>query len=82
MIVSVADPVKPDAALAIYELERRGLRTVLLTGDSASTARAVAAQIGISTVFAEVLPNHKQAKIEQLQRVFKQKVRDSYDREL
>lgn len=45
MIISVADPVKPDAALAIYQLEKSGLRTVLLTGDNAHTAAAVAKQV-------------------------------------
>ena len=55
-------------------MHRYKLRTVLLTGDNAATARAVAKQVGIGTVFAEVLPNHKQAKIEQLQKIHHQKV--------
>ncbi|MBV9143461.1 MAG: copper-translocating P-type ATPase [Pseudonocardiales bacterium] len=64
---ALADTVRPSAAGAVTELLRLGLRTVLLTGDNAATARAVAAQAGIDEVIAEVLPQDKAAVIETLQ---------------
>ncbi|MEO7194935.1 MAG: HAD-IC family P-type ATPase, partial [Pseudonocardiaceae bacterium] len=64
---ALTDTVRPSAAAAISELLRLGLRTVLLTGDNEATARAVAAQIGIEEVIAEVLPADKAAVIESLQ---------------
>jgi cation-transporting P-type ATPase A/B/Cu+-exporting ATPase len=64
---ALADTVKPSAPAAIRELLDLGLRVVLLTGDNAVTARAVAAQVGIDEVIAEVLPRHKAATIEKLQ---------------
>ncbi|KFD68054.1 hypothetical protein M514_03388 [Trichuris suis] len=65
---SIADLVKTESALAVYSLNRMGIKTILLTGDSSRTALATAKQVGIRTVFAEVLPNHKKAKVEQLQK--------------
>lgn len=64
--VAVADAVKESAAQAVADLHSRGLRTVLLTGDNASAAAAVAAQVGIDEVIAEVLPDGKVDVIEQL----------------
>jgi cation-transporting P-type ATPase A/B/Cu+-exporting ATPase len=64
---ALADTVRPSAAAAVTELLRLGLRTVLLTGDNAVTARAVAAQAGIDEVIAEVLPQDKAAVIKALQ---------------
>ncbi|MGB8389115.1 heavy metal translocating P-type ATPase [Mycobacterium sp.] len=64
--VAVADAVKDSAADAVAALHRRGLRTVLLTGDNAAAAGAVAAQVGIDEVIAEVLPEGKVDVIEQL----------------
>ncbi len=64
--VAVADAVKESAAQAVADLHSRGLRTVLLTGDNASAAGAVAAQVGIDEVIAEVLPDGKVDVIEQL----------------
>ncbi|HEY6278811.1 MAG TPA: heavy metal translocating P-type ATPase, partial [Streptosporangiaceae bacterium] len=65
--VAVADTVKPSAAAAVAELRRLHLRTVLLTGDSDATARAVAAAAGTDEVIAEALPDHKVAVIRALQ---------------
>ncbi|WP_431232740.1 heavy metal translocating P-type ATPase [Mycolicibacterium psychrotolerans] len=64
--VAVADAVKESAADAVAALHRRGMRTVLLTGDNAAAAGAVAAQVGIEEVIAEVLPEGKVDVIEQL----------------
>jgi len=58
-MLALADTVKPSAAAAIRELTAMGLRTVLLTGDNAATAHAVAAEVGIDEVIAEVLPDGK-----------------------
>jgi P-type Cu+ transporter len=63
----VADTVKPSSAAAVEELHRLGLRTVLLTGDNERTARAVAEEVGITAVVADVLPADKAAAIERLQ---------------
>jgi P-type Cu+ transporter len=63
----VADTVKPSSRAAIDELKRLGLRPVLLTGDNEHTARAVAEQVGIDEVIAEVLPAEKARVIQRLQ---------------
>jgi heavy metal translocating P-type ATPase len=65
-LLVVADPVKESAAHAIAELRRDGIRVVMLTGDNRRTAEAVARQVGIDEVMADVLPDQKQAKIEEL----------------
>ncbi|HVV12001.1 heavy metal translocating P-type ATPase [Amycolatopsis sp.] len=65
-LIAVADTVRPHAAQAVADLHALGLRTVLLTGDNAATARAVAAEVGIDDVVAEVLPADKAAAIERL----------------
>ncbi len=66
-IFALADTVKPSARAAIAELRAMGLRTVLLTGDNAATARSVAAEVGIDEVIAEVMPDDKEAVIQRLQ---------------
>ena len=63
----VADTVKPTSREAIAELRELGLRPVLLTGDNEATAKAVAAEVGIEEVIAEVLPDGKAATVERLQ---------------
>ena len=65
-LIIVADPVKDSAAEAIAELHREGIRIVMLTGDNRQTAEAVARKVGIDDVMAEVLPDQKQAKVEEL----------------
>jgi Cu+-exporting ATPase len=65
-LLVVADPVKDSAAEAIAELHRDGIRIVMLTGDNRRTAEGVARQVGIDEVIAGVLPDHKQAKVEEL----------------
>lgn len=64
--IAVADAVKVSAAGAVAALHRRGLRTVLLTGDNPTAAAEVAALVGIDEVIAEVLPEGKVDVIEQL----------------
>ena len=65
-IIAVADPVKPSAAEAVRRLRDLGLKVMLLTGDNARTAAAVAAQVGIDEVKASVLPADKAAEVERL----------------
>ena len=65
-LLVVADPVKENAAQAIAELHREGIRIVMLTGDNMMTAQAVARSVGIDEVMADVLPDQKQAKVQAL----------------
>jgi Cu+-exporting ATPase len=66
-LVAVADPVKENARAALAALREDGIRIVMLTGDSRTTADAVARQLGIDEVFAEVLPDQKAAAVKRLQ---------------
>ena len=66
-LLALQDIPKENAKLAINQLKKRGLRTVMLTGDNAGVARAIADQIGIEEVIAGVLPEEKAHEIHQLQ---------------
>ncbi len=63
---AIADPLQPTAVDAIQQLQMQGLRVVMLTGDSHSTAMAVAQQLGITEVYAEVLPEQKVEVVQRL----------------
>lgn len=66
-MICVADPVKEGSAAAIQALQTSGVRVVMLTGDNAITANAVARRLGIDEVHAEVLPADKHRHVQQLQ---------------
>ncbi len=66
-IVAVADPVKADSRDAIKRLQAEGIRVVMLTGDNRVTAEAVARDVGVDEVIAEVLPADKADKVAELQ---------------
>lgn len=67
-LIAVADVVKPDSAAAIKTLRESGREVVLLTGDNETTAQAIARQVGVSRVIAQVLPTDKAVCVEKLQK--------------
>ncbi|MCA1753593.1 MAG: heavy metal translocating P-type ATPase [Spirochaeta sp.] len=69
-IIAVADPVKEESLKAIAALEKRGIRTAMITGDNERTAAAIAKKVGISRVIAGVLPDGKVDEIRRLQEEF------------
>lgn len=66
-VLGIADTVRPGAQAAVSELKALGLKVMLITGDTEATAQAIAKQVGIDEVFAEVLPADKAAHVKRLQ---------------
>ena len=67
-VLAVADAVRPESREAVDRLHAQGVRVIMITGDAEPVAKAVAAELGIDQVFAEVLPEQKASKIEEVQR--------------
>lgn len=65
-VIAIADPIKPDAAIAISALKAMNIEPIMLTGDNHTVASSIAKQIGISTIVAQVLPDEKAHYIAQL----------------
>ena len=67
-VFAVADVVRPESREAVRDLHQRGIEVIMMTGDAQAVAVSVGTEIGIDTVLAEVLPEQKSAKIEELKR--------------
>lgn len=67
-ILGAADPVKPTSKKAVQRLNELGIETAMITGDNEPTAKAVAAQIGVKRIFADVLPAQKAEYVKKLQK--------------
>jgi Cu2+-exporting ATPase len=68
-VLAVADAIRPESRGAIEALHQRGIEVAMLTGDARAVADAVAKELGIDTVFAEVLPEEKASKVQELQKM-------------
>jgi P-type Cu2+ transporter len=66
-IIAIADAIRPNSRQAVAELTKLGVQVAMLTGDNRATAERIAGELGIQTVFAEVLPGQKADKVKELQ---------------
>ena len=66
-LIAIADAIRPTSKAAVAKLRERGIEVVMLTGDNAATAKRIAADIGIDSVLADVLPGQKAEKVKELQ---------------
>lgn len=66
-IVAVADTIKESSIKAIQNLRKAGIQVYMITGDNQRTAQAIAHQVGIDNIMAQVLPEHKALKVKELQ---------------
>ena len=66
-IIAVADTLKDDSVAAIAEFKKMGLTTIMITGDNARTAQAIADEVGIDKVISEVMPDEKSSEVKKLQ---------------